>query len=136
MEITFDKFTISDNKERLNRETILGFLEKSYWANERPVENTLKSIENSICVGVYDGARQVGYARIVTDGATVYYLCDVYIDEEYRGLGIGKKLVDAIVNREDLKGISGLLGTRDAHDLYKQYGFVEYPERFMRRAPQ
>jgi GNAT superfamily N-acetyltransferase len=71
----------------------------------------------------------------VTDGATVFYLCDVFIDESHRGMGIGTAMVAAIFNSEDYRGISGLLATADAHGLYEKFGFVREPEKFMRRPP-
>ncbi|WP_441874589.1 GNAT family N-acetyltransferase [Paenibacillus sp. 2TAB26] len=93
-----------------------------------------KSINNSVCFGVYDGDKQVGFARVVTDFATMYYLCDVYIDEEYRGAGLGKKLVEVIT--EQFEGMMGLLGTLDGHGLYEKYGFMKNTERFMNRRPR
>jgi GNAT superfamily N-acetyltransferase len=135
MEITWNQFIISDKKELLSLDTIKGFLSRSYWANKRPVERTEKSIEHSVCYGVYEGNKQVGYARVVTDHATMYYLCDVYIDEDYRGMGIGKKLIETITTSAELKDLMGILGTKDAHELYTQYDFEADPERFMRRLP-
>ncbi|OCT11512.1 GCN5 family acetyltransferase [Paenibacillus pectinilyticus] len=135
MEITWNQFVISDDKGRLDVDTIKVFLSRSYWANKRPEERTLRSIENSICYGVYEGSKQVGYARIITDHATMYYLCDVFIDEDYRGMGIGKKLMESLTTSDELKDLMGLLGTKDAHELYKQYDFEPDAERFMRRVP-
>ncbi len=135
MEITWNQFVISDNKELLDVDVIKGFLSRSYWANKRPEERTLRSIENSVCYGVYEGRKQVGYARVVTDHATMYYLCDVFIDEDYRGMGIGKKLVESVITSDDYKDLVGLLGTKDAHELYRQYDFEPDTERYMRRMP-
>ncbi|WP_219838167.1 GNAT family N-acetyltransferase [Paenibacillus sp. R14(2021)] len=134
MEHNYEGFLISDDKALLKIDAICGFLSRSYWANQRPVETILKSIANSECFGIYDGDRQVGFARIVTDGATVYYLCDVYVDEAYRGTGVGKKLIEIIT--EHYEGMLGLLGTRDAHGLYEKYGFTRNAERFMLRKPR
>ncbi|MDR6553489.1 GNAT family N-acetyltransferase [Paenibacillus qinlingensis] len=135
MEITWNQFVISDNKERLDVDVIKGFLARSYWANKRPEERTLRSIENSECYGVYEGRKQVGYARVITDHATMFYLCDVFIDEDYRGMGIGKKLVESLVTSDEYKDLMGLLGTKDAHELYEQYNFEHDAERCMRRMP-
>jgi GNAT superfamily N-acetyltransferase len=135
MDIKFDGYHISDNKELLDIITIKEFLARSYWASQRTEESTERSIQNSICYGVYHESRQIGYARVITDLATVYYLCDVFVDEEYRGKGIGKKLVESLITSYELKDLMGLLGTRDAHELYKQYDFESDSERFMRRRP-
>lgn len=133
MELSVGRWTISDDKTRLDIETVCGFLSRSYWANQSTESQTRKAIDNSICFGVYEGTRQIGFARVVTDGATVFYLCDVFVDEEYRGQGIGKALVEAILQTEPMNGLNGILGTKDAHSLYERYGFVRDPERFMRR---
>jgi GNAT superfamily N-acetyltransferase len=135
MDIKFDDYHISDNKELLDIKTIKGFLARSYWANQRSEECTERSIQNSFCYGVYHDSRQIGYARVITDLATMFYLCDVFIDEEYRGKGIGKKLMESLITSDELKDLMGLLGTRDAHELYKQYDFELDPERLMKRRP-
>lgn len=95
----------------------------------------MKSIENSHCYGVYHQDKQVGFARVVTDEATVYYLCDVFVIPAYQGQGIGKKLVETITNAEKYEGMTGFLRTLDAHGRYEQYGFKREPENFMRRVP-
>ncbi|MGO4182649.1 GNAT family N-acetyltransferase [Paenibacillus sp. MCAF9] len=127
----YKEFLISDDKSLINMDTVCEFLSRSHWANQRPVETIHKSIQNSFCFGIYDNKRQVGFARIVTDWATIYYLCDVFIDEEYRGRGLGKKLVELIA--KEFEGIGGILRTHDAHELYEQYGFIRDTERFMNR---
>ena len=134
MDLLFDRYVISDDKSRLKVDTICGFLARSYWANKRPLEIIEKSISNSVCYGVYDGDTQVGFARVVTDWATMYYLCDVFIDEQYRGAGLGKKLVEIIT--EQFEGMMGLLGTLDGHGLYEKYGFMKNTDRLMNRRPR
>lgn len=134
MEVYFDDYLISDDKKKLDRAVILDYLARSYWAEKRPAERTLKSIEASVCYGVYHEGRQVGYARVVTDGATVFYLCDVFILEQYQGQGIGKKLVETVIQQHG--DMHGILGTKDAHELYAKYGFEREPDRFMRRVAQ
>lgn len=136
MEWKYDEYLISTDRSRLQFETIHKFLVASYWANKRSVKTINKSIETSLCFGVYHDDRQIGFARVITDWATTYWLCDVFIDEEYRGRGIGKKLVETILNYENLKGLSGFLGTADAHGLYEQFGFVRDAERLMVRRPK
>ncbi|WP_100408066.1 GNAT family N-acetyltransferase [Bacillus solitudinis] len=136
MEIAYEPFIISDNKTKLQEETIYQFLKRSYWANKRSKEKIKKSIENSLCYGVYDGERQIGFARVITDWATMFWLCDVFIDEDYRGKGIGKMLVKSIVDSEELKNLTGILATLDAHQLYEQYDFFVESEKCMRRLPE
>ncbi|MUG47639.1 GNAT family N-acetyltransferase [Paenibacillus woosongensis] len=136
MEIYYNEFLISDHKERLDINVIKGYLARSYWANQRSADRIEKSIDNSVCFGIYKGSVQVGFARVVTDDATMYWLCDVFIDEDYRGQGLGKKLVEAITESERFRNLMGLLGTRDAHELYEQFHFIRDHDRFMRRAPR
>jgi len=127
---------VSTDKSLLDYEAIYRWLEQSYWANHRSKETINKSIENSYCYGVYSDGKQIGFARIVTDWATTYWLCDVVIDEAYRGKGIGKKLIEKIVGSPEFEGLPGYLGTADAHGLYEQYGFEKNADRFMVRRPQ
>jgi GNAT superfamily N-acetyltransferase len=136
MEVVYNDYLISDDKSKININDVIDFLTRSYWANKRPHERTKKAIENSYCLGVFFGAQQVGFARVVTDGATFFYLCDVFVDEEHRSKGIGKKLVETILNAKEFEGLTGLLGTLDAHGLYEKYGFIRDQERFMKRPPQ
>jgi GNAT superfamily N-acetyltransferase len=129
-------YFISDDKSSLSIEKIQDLLSKSYWANTRPLETIELSIKNSICYGVYFENKQVGFARVLTDYATVYWLCDVLIDEEHRGKGLGKQLIECIVKSEELKDLRAILRTRDAHGLYEQFGFVKDGEHFMVRSPE
>jgi GNAT superfamily N-acetyltransferase len=131
MELMYGQFLISDDQSKLKIDTILSFLSRSYWANKRPAGITEKAMKNSVCYGIYDGDKQIGFARIVTDWASIYYLCDVFIDEEYRGKGLGKRLVEVIT--EEFKEINGLLGTLDGHGLYEKYGFKRNTERYMNK---
>lgn len=115
MEIKFNDFLISDNKEKLQINRICELLSNSYWAKDRAIETIEKSIINSLCFGIYKDNMQIGFARCVSDYATVYWLADVIIDNEYRGLGLGKTLVNIIINHEKLNDCFGILGTSDAH---------------------
>jgi GNAT superfamily N-acetyltransferase len=102
---------------------------ESYWAKGIPLEVMKKSIENSLCFGVYHKGRQVGFARVVTDYATTAYVGDVFIIESYRGRGLGKRLIKAIVDHSELEGLRlWFLGTKDAHELYRKYGFKKVAE--------
>jgi GNAT superfamily N-acetyltransferase len=126
---------ISDDRARLDRALIHRFLsERSYWAEGVPREVVERSIDHSLCFGVYQSSTQVGFARVVTDFATFAWLADVFILEDARGRGLSKKLVAAILAHPQLQGLRRfLLGTLDAHGLYAQFGFapVKQVERFM-----
>jgi GNAT superfamily N-acetyltransferase len=134
LDLVFGEYRISNDKTLLSVEKIRELLSGSYWANDRPVEIIEKAINNSDCYGVYLEKKQVGFARVVTDYATVYWLCDVIIDEKHRGKELGKKLMESIVESIEYKELRGILATKDAHGLYEQYGFVKAAEgRFMMR---
>lgn len=128
---------ISTDQGRLDVELIQRFLvEESYWARERTPEQTRTAIENSICFGVYDGERQVAFARVVSDKATFAYIGDVFVVEKYRGRGISKMLMQYIVEHPELQGLRRwVLATRDAHGLYEQFEFapLRHPERWMEK---
>lgn len=127
-------YYISKDKEKLQLDKVKDLLKQTYWAAERPEETIIKSIQNSICYGIFENnGTQVGFARIITDYATTYYLCDVIIDKEHRAKGLGKLLIENITNDIDLKNLRGLLLTKDAHGLYKQYGFERDTEKFMQK---
>lgn len=127
-------YYISKDKSKLQLDMVKDLLKQTYWAAERPEETIIKSIQNSICYGIFENnGTQVGFARIITDYATTYYLCDVIIDKKHRGKGLGKALIEFITNDVDLKNLRGLLLTKDAHGLYKQYGFERDTEKFMQK---
>jgi GNAT superfamily N-acetyltransferase len=138
-EVRHDDVLISDDRTQLDRALIHRFLsERSYWAQGVPREIVERAIDHSLCFGVYRADRQVGFARVVTDFATFAWLADVFIMEEERGKGLSKKLVAAIQAHPELQGLRRfMLGTRDAHGLYAQFGFepIKYPDRFMEIAP-
>ena len=129
-----DEYEISCDKERLDVEAIHAFLERSYWSPGVPRAVVQKAILNSLCFGVYQAGRQVGFARVVTDKSTFAYMADVYILEPHRNRGLGKRLVEFIMAHQELQGLRRfMLATRDAHGLYAQFGFgpVATPERLM-----
>ena len=129
-----DKFTISTDPSRLDLDTIVDMLTRAYWAVGRPRERTERAIKNSLVFGVYDGDRQIGVARVVSDYSIFAYLCDVFIHEDYRDHGLGKWLIQTVMEHPDLKEIRRwVLVTNDAHGLYKQFGFtsIEDPEHWM-----
>jgi len=128
---------ISTDKERLDVELIHRFLaEESYWAKTRSLEQTRTAIEHSLCYGVYEDGRQIGFARVVSDQATFAYVGDVFVLDEFRGQGIGKRLMEVIVADPRLQNLRRwVLATRDAHGLYEQFEFsgLRYPERWMEK---
>jgi N-acetylglutamate synthase-like GNAT family acetyltransferase len=134
-EIHENGLLISDNPALLDRAFICDFLrEHSYWAREVTREIVDRSVENSLCFGIYLDAKQIGFARVVTDFATFAWLADVFIVEEKRGHGFSKKLVAAVLAHPRLQELRRfMLGTKDAHGLYAQFGFkpLAHPERFM-----
>jgi GNAT superfamily N-acetyltransferase len=116
---------ISTDIGKIDLKKVVSFLRKeSYWAKGRTPNAILKSIANSLCYSIFDGGMFAGFARVVTDSSTVYYLCDVFILPDYREKGLGKKLIQHVVKDIRLKGCMGMLLTRDAHRLYARHGFT------------
>lgn len=128
MQIKENGYVFSDDKKLIDLESVCALLKQSYWAQNRSREKVEKTIENSMCFGVYKDGEQVGFARAVTDHATMYWLCDVIIDEKHRGRGLGKALVSFVINSDELKNLSGALGTTNAHTLYERFGFKSEPK--------
>ncbi len=119
-------FTISDDKSKLQTDAVCRLLHKTHWAKNRPCEVIEASFENAVCFGVYDKEQQqVGFARCVTDFATVYWLCDVVIDEKCRGFGLGKALVETALAYEGFSQYLGILISGDSKSLYQRYGFCD-----------
>lgn len=135
MEITENGFVFSDDTNLVDVKAVHHYLStQSYWAKDISLELVQKSITNSLCFGIYKDQKQVGFARWVTDRATFAYLCDVYVEEEFRGVGLSKKLMALMLFHPDLQGLRRYqLATLDAHGLYKQFGFktLENPEMQM-----
>ena len=101
---------------------------ESYWARGRSKELVKKSMDNSLCFGVYQEDRQIGFGRVATDFVVFAWLMDLFIDPEYRGKGLGKLLIEEILNHPDLQSVNGIgLRTEDAQDLYSKYGFGSIP---------
>ena len=119
-------FTVSTDPARLDLDAIHAFLAISYWAEGIPREILERALRGSLCFGLYEGQRQVGLARVITDAATFAYLCDVYVLPEMRGRGLGKWLIERVMEHPDLQGLRRFsLVTRDAHELYRPFGFTE-----------
>ena len=129
-----DNLLISTDASRLQIEMICDFLSRTHWAQNQSRQATERAIANSLSFGVYDGDKQISFARVVTDFATFAWIADVFILEEYRGRGLAKWLMSTILAHPELQSMRGwVLATLDAHGLYQQFGFVglHNPERFM-----
>jgi len=119
------RFLISTDRSKLDVDVIHEFLARSYWAAGIPRATVVRAIENSLCFGVYDNGGQIGFARVISDFATYAYIADVFILEAWRERGLGKELMASIMAHPDLQGLRRWsLGTRDAHGLYAQFGFM------------
>lgn len=131
-----NRFSISTDKSKLDISIIHNFLKSSYWAENVLRVTVEKSIKNSLCFGIYENNKQVGFARVISDYATSALLKDVFILESYRGQGLGKWLIKYILAYPELQDVpKWLLGTKDAHELYRRYGFqnLTAPETIMIR---
>ena len=129
------EYRISTDKNELNMGFIHGFLSKeAYWCMGIPLETVKRAIANSLCFGVYYGDEQVGFARVITDYATIAYLGDVFIVSAHRGKGLSKRMMETIMGHPELQGLRRwILLTADAHELYRQFGGkdIKSPEKWM-----
>ena len=128
------KYVISTDRARIDVAAVHAFLSQSYWSPGIPEDVVRRGIAGSICFGIYHGTEQIGFARVITDQATYAYLSDVYVLEAHRGRGLSKWLMEVIMSHPSLQGLRRFaLSTRDAHGLYRQFGFelVGNPERQM-----
>lgn len=137
MEWQRDGYEISTDANRVDREVVLGFLGTSYWASSLPRRIVEASIDNALTFGLYSPrGDQVGFARVVTDHARFAWLSDLFVLREHRGRGLGAWLVETVLSHPDLSNARVMLGTADAHELYKRFGFEPTdPERVMDRGP-
>lgn len=131
------EYTISTNNDRLNIQLVHDFISnQSYWGQGRKIETVQRALENSLNFGLYKKNQQIGFARVVTDYCTFAWLADVFVIDDYRGQGLSKWLMEVIMSHPQLAGMRRwVLATRDAHGLYRQFGFAEMmqPERWMER---
>lgn len=126
--------SISTDKTLLDIPMIHGFLRQTYWAKDRSLETIQTTIEHSFCFGLYDNKQQIGFARVVSDGSIFAYIMDVFVLDDYRGQGLGKLFMQYILEQSLLKNVKKwMLGTRDAHGLYRKLGFtdIQAPELWM-----
>jgi GNAT superfamily N-acetyltransferase len=127
---------VTTDPARQDVDAIRAYLTRAYWCENIPREIVERAARNSLCFGLFDGAAQVGLARVVTDYATYAYLCDVYVLESHRGRGLGKWLIECVMAHPQLQGLRRFnLATRDAHGLYAQFGFqpLRQPEVHMEK---
>ena len=131
-------FTISTDPNLLDRKAIHDYLSNhSYWCKQIPIETVIKSIEHSLNFGLFYQKQQIGYARVISDYASIAYLGDVFVLPEFRGQGLSKWLLESVMNHPELQGLRRwILLTRDAHELYKKYGWTDIanPDRWMEKA--
>lgn len=131
---TNKQYELSDDRSRIDGDFVHRELSKSYWAEAIPREFTDKSIANSLCFGVYSNGTQVAFARVISDYATFGYLCDVIVTDEHRGAGLGKWIMEAVMEHPELQSLRRfMLATLDAHTLYTRFGFQppKNPDRLL-----
>lgn len=136
MEWTKDGFTVSCDLRKQDLDVIHGFLGRSHWAAGIPKEAVAKSLSGSLCFALLHGDRQIGFARVISDSATIAYLGDVFVLPRYRGRGLSKWLMQCVMSHPDLQGLRRwLLATSDTHGLYEKFGFTPLakPHVFMER---
>ena len=129
-------FTVTCDQDQVDRAVVWEFLASSYWAKGIPPDVVERSLANSMCFVLLDGNRQVGFARVISDRATIAYIGDVFVLPEYRGRGLSKWLMECVMGHPELQGLRRwILATRDAHGLYGKFGFtpLKRPEIFMER---
>lgn len=133
----FGAYTISDDSSRIDLHAVHAYLKRAYWSVGIPFEIVERAVRNSLCIGAYDGTgAQIGLVRLVSDYATFCYVTDVYVLEDHRGQGLSKAMMGMAMEHPMLQGLRRWnLSTADAHDLYRQFGFMPFahPERHMER---
>jgi GNAT superfamily N-acetyltransferase len=129
-----DGFTVTCDPRRVDRSVVAGFLAASYWARGIPAETVNRAIDGSLCFALLAAQAQIGFARVISDRATIAYLGDVFVLPEFRGRGLGRWLMECVMSHPELQGLRRwILVTRDAHGLYRQLGFkaLGSPEGYM-----
>lgn len=131
----FTGYELTDEAARQDLDAVTALLKSTYWAADRPQSVVERSMRNSLCFGLFHEAVQVGFARVVTDFATVGYLCDVVIADDHRGKGVGKWMLNCILEHPQLKGCRIDLFTKDAQEFYRGFGFGPHRYTNMVRYP-
>ncbi|MBW8874128.1 MAG: GNAT family N-acetyltransferase [Acidobacteria bacterium] len=129
-----DGFTVSTDPARVDVDAVHAFLTTAYWCEGIPRQTVARALSRSLCFGLYEGERQIGLARVITDATTFAYLCDVYVLPARRGKGLGRWLMECVMAHPDLQELRRFtLVTRDAHELYRPFGFaaVQNPARHL-----
>jgi N-acetylglutamate synthase-like GNAT family acetyltransferase len=130
-----DGYKISEDLSEIDLKAVHGYLSNAYWSKGIPFEKMYEALQNSLCFGILtESGSQIGFARMITGKATFAYLADVFILQDHRGKGLSKWLMEAILSHRDLQGLRRMmLATKDAHGLYKKFGFeaLENPEKLM-----
>jgi ribosomal protein S18 acetylase RimI-like enzyme len=127
-------YSVTANRARIDIDAVHAFLTRSFWARGISKELVARSIQHSLCFGVFENESQVAFARVVTDYSTYAYLCDVYVLENHRGKGLSKWMMEFVMSHPDLQGVRRFqLVTRDAHGLYTRFGFRPpvHPDRHL-----
>jgi len=131
-------YSITTDSSMWSTTAVKQLLSQSYWASERSMDTIEKSLQHAICYGVIDTETNtlIGLGRVVTDHATIFWICDIIVDNRYRQQGIGKKIMSHIMNDVGTQDLLGVLCTKDAHGLYEQYGFKLETQKAMVRKRQ
>ena len=126
---------VSTSYSDIDKEFVVRELHQTDWAKDRPKETILLSLTTSLCYSCFYQGKQVGFMRVITDSHTFAYLCDVVVALEYRGKGVGKKMMKTLSDNPELQKLNWVLRTVDAHGLYEQFGFKKTfrPERYMEK---
>lgn len=137
MEWKRDGYTISDDSSPIDAGDVYELLRGMYWSAGRPLETIRRSMDNSLCLGLYHNGGLVGFARAVTDRAVFSWICDVVVIKEHQGRGLGKWLLKCISDHPDVKDTEQVLRTMGAKELYEQYGFIVSKDGidWMRKVP-
>ena len=128
------EFTVTSDPARIDMDVVYGYLSRAYWCEDIPRQLLEHAMQNSICFGLFECERQIGFARVVSDRSTFAYVCDVFVLKSHQGRGLGTWMMQCVLKHPELQGLRRWhLTTRDAHSLYRQVGFVPVskPERHM-----
>ncbi len=125
MEWLKDEYRITDDRSRVQLDTVHRMLAATYWGSRRPVDVVERMVTGSICFSLYHGDRQIGFGRAVSDSATFSWIADVVVEPEYRGAGLGQWLMESMAEHPAIRGTQMVLQTRDAHGFYERFGFSE-----------